>query len=241
MRILYVLSLLIAPIWATETPGARQVPAMKLQGIDVSHYQRYIAWETVITNQPLDFAFVKATEGHEYRDSLFCRNWSELRRLGVRRGAYHFFRAFGCGYDQALNFLHCVDMEAGDLAPVLDIETTDDMPTEVLLQEARIWLEIVEQRLGVKPIIYSNQKFYERYLAGEFDDYPLWVARYSDDHPTLSSRLWDFWQYTNKGTLPGIEHDVDLNVFTGTPGMLDRYCWFPEIDLTDATDSVAAP
>jgi lysozyme len=241
MRFLYVLGLLIAPIWATETPGARQVAAVALQGIDVSHYQKYIEWDTVVSNHWLDFAFVKATEGHDYRDSLFCRNWSELRRLGVRRGAYHFFRAYGCGYDQALNFLHCVEMEPGDLAPVLDIETVDGMPTEVLLQEARIWLETVEQRLGIKPIVYSNQKFYERYLAGQLDDYPLWVARYSTDHPELHSRLWDFWQYSNTGTVEGIEHEVDLNIFTGTPGMLDKLCWFPEIDLEEGTDPLVAP
>ena len=241
MRIFYVLSFLIAPLWASENPNSRQIAAVSLQGIDVSHYQKRIQWDTVVSKQLVDFAFVKATEGADYSDSLFCRNWSELRRVGVRRGAYHFFRAYGCGYQQALHFLQAVEMQPGDLAPVLDIETTDGMSTEIIVEEARVWLETVEQHLKIKPIIYTNQKFYERHLAGSFDPYPLWVARYSTEHPAVTGRLWDFWQYSNKGCVEGISERVDLNVFTGTPAMLDRLCWFPEIDLEDEEDLLAAP
>lgn len=227
-RLLYCFSLLFAPVWASEHTGARHFAAIQLRGIDVSHHQKMIEWDTVAQHNTVDFAFVKATEGHDFRDSLFCRNWYELRRLGIRRGAYHFFRAYGCGYDQAINFLSTVDMEPGDLAPVLDIETTDNMPAEAWLEEARIWLYLVEQHLGVRPIIYTNQRFYERFLAGALDDYPLWVARYADELPELpGDRDWHFWQYTNQGCINGIESHVDLNVFSGPPAKLDELSWQP--------------
>jgi len=205
-------------------------PNAALHGVDVSHYQKRIEWDTVVARHQLDFAFVKATEGHDYSDSLFCRNWDALQRLGVRRGAYHFFRAYGCGQEQALHFLRTVEMLPGDLVPVLDIECTDGIDPEVMRQEATVWLQIVERQLGVKPIVYSNQNFYERHLAGYFDDYPLWVARYSDQKPCLESgKLWDIWQYSNKGCLDGISQQVDVNVFPGTPEMLDRLCWYPKV------------
>jgi lysozyme len=233
--LLYILGFLMVPCWGEDRTGSfTRVPSEKLRGVDVSHHQQWIDWDRVAEHEAIDFAFVKATEGGDFSDSLFCRNWEELRRLGIRRGAYHFFRSYGCGYEQAMHFLRTVELEAGDLAPVLDLETTDGMPTEIMLEEVGIWLRLVEGRLGVKPIIYTNQKFYERHLAGLFEEYPLWIARYSDEFPELSAgRLWDFWQYSNKGCVEGISKKVDLNVFPGNTDMLDRLCWFPEIDLEE--------
>jgi lysozyme len=86
----------------------------------------------------------------------------------------------------------------------------------------------VEKQLGVKPIIYTNQHFFERHLAGHFDDYPLWIARYSTDKPSLNSgKQWDIWQFSNEGCVDGISKKVDLNVFPGTSEMLERLCWYP--------------
>jgi lysozyme len=111
---------------------------------------------------------------------------------------------------------------------VLDIEVLDGIAPEVMVQEAKIWLEQVEKQLGVKPIIYTNQHFFERHLAGHFDDYPLWIARYSTDKPSLNSgKQWDIWQFSNEGCVDGISKKVDLNVFPGTSEMLERLCWYP--------------
>jgi len=229
MRFFTFFLFVLAPFWSNRNPSdPMTAPVMELQGVDVSHYQKEIEWDTVTTKQDLDFAFVKATEGHDYRDSLFCRNWENLNRLGIRRGAYHFFRAYGCGYEQAQNFLQFVEMRPGDLAPVLDIERTDGIAPEIMIEEARTWLDIVESNLGIRPIIYTNQFFYETYLAGHFDNYPLWIARYSEERPLLTTgKRWDFWQYSSEGCLDGISKKVDLNIFPGNQAMLDRLCWFP--------------
>lgn len=243
MRFTCLLVLLILPAWMPS----RGVPAPfrpeMLPGIDVSHYQSRIDWATVMATHPLEFAFVKATEGHEYVDSLFCRNWDALRQLDVRRGAYHFFRAQGCGYEQALHFLTTVGMQPGDLVPVLDVELTDGAAPEILREEVFIWLQTVEAELHVKPIIYSNQHFYDKYLAGWFDQYPLWVARYSTEKPALSTgRSWQFWQYSNEGSLDGIAHKTDLNLFAGTPAMLDALRWFPPVaPALPVAEASAAP
>ncbi|MCB9354394.1 MAG: glycoside hydrolase family 25 protein [Lewinellaceae bacterium] len=228
MRLFTLFLFIFSPLWSGYNASSRQYSTMELQGVDVSHYQKQIEWDTVVYKHALDFAFVKATEGHDYRDSMFCSNWTSLRRLGVRRGAYHFFRAYGCGYEQAINFLKTVDMKPGDIAPVLDIERTDGIPEEIMREEAHIWLQLVESHLGIKPIIYTNQFFYERYLAGHFEQYPLWIARYSDERPFLTTgKRWDIWQHSNEGCLDGISEKVDLNIFPGNTDMLDKLCWFP--------------
>lgn len=236
MRSLFIFMLfLFAPQGDSLSDNVPQPVVMQLRGVDVSHHQKKIEWDSVATKERVDFAFVKATEGHDFVDSLFCRNWDDLRRLGIRRGAYHFFRAYGCGDEQANHFLSQVEMMPGDLAPVLDIEILDGIEPEIMVQEAHIWLQIVEKELGVKPIIYSNQHFYERYLAGHFDDNPLWVARYSYEKPFLATgKNWDFWQFSNEGCIEGICKKVDLNVFPGTHEMLDRLCWYPERQPADA-------
>ncbi|HMX39200.1 MAG TPA: GH25 family lysozyme [Saprospiraceae bacterium] len=231
-----LLLLLLLPAFALWQPTRLAEPAEQpkhpvLYGVDVSHYQKRIQWDTVVAKEQLHFAFVKATEGHDYSDSLFCNNWEALERLGIVRGAYHFFRAYGCGEEQAMHFLRTVEMRPGDLAPVLDIERTDGIDPELMRQEAAIWLQMVEEHLGVRPIIYSNQHFYEQYLAGHFDHYPLWIARYSEEQPCLDSgKEWCIWQYSNKGCIEGIPAKVDVNIFPGTPAMLSELCWKPGVN-----------
>ncbi|MCB0637493.1 MAG: glycoside hydrolase family 25 protein [Lewinella sp.] len=186
-----------------------------VEGIDVSHHQARIDWQQV-AEQELDFAFVKATEGATHTDSLFCDNWEAIRSVGMIRGAYHFFRPQTSAMAQAFQFMHWVDLQPGDLPPVLDIEVLDGVPHPHLLDGLRTWLWLTELHYGVKPILYTNLKFYNRYLAGHFNEYPLWIARYSGREPILANgSAWRFWQYGNRGTLPGVDGYVDFNVFSG--------------------------
>jgi lysozyme len=215
---------LIAPIWCAEGTGLLVLAHhAQIKGVDVSHHQKQIEWDSLKAKENIRFAFVKATEGSDFRDSMFCRNWDALGRLGIKRGAYHFFRGYGCGYEQAAHFLREVDLRDGDLPPVLDVETLDGTHPDALVPELHMWLKTIEMNLAVKPIIYSNQNFFDRYLAGKgFDQYPLWIARYSENAPNLTGEnYWTFWQYSNKGCVEGISEKVDLNLYSGTPEMLE--------------------
>lgn len=201
-----------------------QMRDFEVHGIDVSHYQAQINWDT-ISRQNVSFAFVKATEGATHVDTLFCHNWSEMDRVGLKRGAYHFFRPQTSPVAQAQNFIEQVKMNDGDLPPVLDVEVRDDISKRRLIDAVRTWLIIVETRYDVKPILYTNIKFYNRYLAGHFNEYPVWIARYNNKEPRLAGgREWDFWQYGNKGLIEGIDGFVDFNVFKGNLLELEDFC-----------------
>lgn len=203
-----------------------------VHGIDISHHQRYINWDTVAA-QPIDFVFAKATEGATHRDSLFAHNWKELSRVQLRRGAYHFYRPQTDPKKQAHHFIDCVELNYGDLPPMLDVEVLDGADKVQLISGLYTWLYMVEAHYNIKPILYTNLKFYNRYLAGHFKDYPLWIARYHDREPVLATaRSWDFWQYGNRGQLNGITGDVDLNVYKGTVFELDELCWRPQAVLS---------
>lgn len=207
-----------------------------VHGIDVSHYQKQINWDTV-ARQGIHFAFVKATEGEELKDSLFQKNWSEIQRVGIRRGAYHFFHPTLSSVHQAKNYIDQVVLLRGDLPPVLDIEVTGGLPRPVLVERVKTWLMIIERHYQIRPIIYTNLKFYTRYLSGEFSHHPIWIARYSWLKPWLvDGRDWHFWQYGDRGQLPGIQGDVDFNVFRGSLAELETLCLNRSAVLSDFSD-----
>ena len=190
-----------------------------IHGIDVSKYQSIIAWDEVKAMQVkqvhVGFAFIKATEGIDNTDPQFHRNWNKAKSNDITRGAYHFFIASKDGKMQAQNFINRVDLNAGDLPPVLDVEQRNGTTAEQLKKEVRKWLETIENYYGVVPIIYTNVDFYNNYLGKEFDKYPLWVAHYYEEgHPRIK-RDWIFWQHNDQGNVNGIISRVDFNVFNG--------------------------
>jgi lysozyme len=191
----------------------------EIHGIDVSKYQQTIAWEEVrdmqVNNIRLGFAFIKATEGVNNYDPFFKRNWRKSKSAGIVRGAYHFFIATKDGKVQAKNFIDRVDLEAGDLPPVLDVEQIYTASAANLRKEIKNWLTTVENYYSVRPIIYTYIDFYEKYLKGYFDDYPLWVAHYLQPNQPRINRDWTFWQHSEEGHVNGIIPRVDFNVFNG--------------------------
>jgi lysozyme len=190
-----------------------------IHGIDVSKYQDIIDWNLVrdmkVGEVQLSFAFIKATEGLDNQDAYFRRNWRKARDAGLSRGAYHFFLATKSGKAQAQNFIDAVDLQPGDLPPVLDIEQTYGIPPDKLRERAKEWLQTVEDYYHVIPIVYTNVDFYRQYLRDEFDGYPLWVAHYLRQERPSIYRAWEFWQHSEDGRVDGILTKVDFDVFNG--------------------------
>lgn len=190
-----------------------------VHGIDVSKYQRVIDWESVkamnVENVHLSFAFMKATEGNINEDRFFQRNWKQARDAGMIRGAYHYFLATKSGKTQAENFISSVQLEPGDLPPVLDVEQTYGVQPAKLRERVHDWLNAIESFYKVKPIIYTGADFYTQYLNEEFDEYPLWVAHYINRGSPRIFRDWHFWQYSESGRVNGILNKVDFDVFNG--------------------------
>ena len=193
-------------------------------GIDVSRYQGVVDWDSV-AHAGHQFVFIKASEGWTHRDVAFRANWAEAGRAGIRRGAYHFFLPHVSVEQQLSNFIDLVKLQPGDLPPVLDVESRGELTAEEFVAQVREWLQLAEDHYGVRPIIYTGLNFYNRHLAGQFDDNPLWLARYDRREPvTICGRPFQFWQYTDRAATPGIVGAVDRNVFTGTLAQLDSLC-----------------
>ncbi len=214
----------------TNYLACRLAEGYGVRGVDVSHYQGDIDWET-LAGEGIDFAFIKATEGSGHVDTRFYENWADADATDLRVGAYHFFSFDSPAETQAQLFIETVGALSGKLIPVVDIEFYGDKfsnppETEELVAELKTMLTLLEEEYGVKPMVYTTYTFYYNYLNGEIDDYPLWIRNVYFS-PNLDMRgKWTFWQYTDQAVLDGYsgaEEHIDLNVFYGSPDELDEY------------------
>jgi len=213
------------PCYGLKGYGVCMPHGYQVHGIDISHYQGEVDWKMLKQTRqgqfPINFVFMKATEGGDFSDDKFVANFDSARAHGFVRGAYHFYNPKTDAHKQADFFIQSVKLEPGDLPPVLDIEKKG-RDVKKLQQDLKVWLRKVENHYGVKPIIYASYKFKTRYLNDSvFNSYPYWIAHYYVDSVQYQGE-WKFWQHTDVGTLPGIDEKVDLNIFNGS--LLDLKC-----------------
>jgi lysozyme len=214
-----LVSLLVWQIirYLMREPITPRIEGYAVHGIDVSHHQQNIDWAAVRLDS-IHFVLMKASEGENFLDPQFRKNWRAARQQGLVRGAYHFYRPSVLAEVQARQFIKVVQLENGDLPPVLDLEVTDNRPKHIILKGAKIWLRLIERHYGVKPIIYVNQHWYYNYVQQNIEGYDIWLAAYNpDNRPKLrDGKEWVFWQYTANGRVKGISTAVDRNVFDGS-------------------------
>ena len=222
----------------------------RIYGIDIARYQHGrgrrpvpILWDKLritsigkksshnvsgTADYPISFIYIKSTEGTSVRNKFYVNDYAQARKHGIRAGAYHFFSVKSSGAAQAKHFIQNTLFREGDLPPVLDIEPTKAQiqymgGPEVMFRHIRVWLKAVEQRTKVKPILYVNQMFVNKYLSAQPDlkrDYRIWIARYSEYKPDL--RL-TYWQLCPDGRVTGIQGYVDINVFNGYQRQFEEY------------------
>jgi lysozyme len=208
------------PCYGMKGYGVCMPYGFKVHGIDVSHYQGKVNWSALATAQqneqfPLRFVFMKASEGGDLADEAFQANFDSAKAYGFVRGAYHFYNPKTDPVRQADFFIRSVQLQPGDLPPVLDIEQRGSNKQK-LQRDLKVWLQRVEAHYGVKPILYASYKFKTDYLNDSiFNTYPYWIAHYYVDSVEYQGD-WKFWQHTDVGTLPGIKGHVDLNVLHGS-------------------------
>lgn len=190
----------------------------KVIGIDVSEFQGKVDWEEVeILDEkyPVQFVFIRATAGNDRVDRQFKRNWEGAKENKIMRGAYHYYRPNENSIEQADLFIKTVKLQKGDLPPVLDIEKLPkNQPLDSLKKGLKRWLNKVEKHYQVRPIIYSGERYYSDFLKEEFGDYLFWIANYNFYREKIEDD-WLFWQFTEKASLPGIKHRVDVNIYNG--------------------------
>ena len=193
-----------------------------VHGIDLSHYQGEVFWETVGQNTKTAYVYLKATEGGDRIDERYEKNIDLAHRYGLKVGSYHFFRPKSPLHLQLQNFMTQCRPGEQDLIPMIDIETTGGLPTDVFCDSLFTFLAMVEKAYRQAPLIYTYRNFYNKHLLGKLDDYRLMIAMYTPEEPVLDDRRdITMWQYTSKGRIVGVSGYVDKSRFMGKHGLRD--------------------
>lgn len=226
-----------------KVDGANYKVGGSVYGIDVSHHQVDINWDkmalycdnngNVYANknadspymQPVFFCYMKATEGSTVKDKTYNVRMIEAQRHGIVRGAYHFLH-IGTNIDEQIkNFLETATWTSGDMPPALDVELENEINEYGVAESQKYileWLEKVEKKLGVRPIIYTREGIRNKYLNDvRFEKYDFWIARYSENQPNNFD--WLLWQRTDKGYMNGTKGQIDINLFKSNYSSFQKF------------------
>lgn len=185
-----------------------------MEGVDISHWNDVKDLELVAANS--DFIIMKATEGESFLSKTYLSRAEKLKGMDIAWGAYHYYRTNVPWKKQADHFLKYIDVNSG-IAPVLDIEKINNKFKNNHTAEILAFLEYMEEKTGLTPIVYTGYYFFKDNIMPreKFKRYPLWIAWYRKDFAGVKCpEPWDnimLWQYTEHGSIPGINGHVDLN------------------------------
>lgn len=224
-----------------------------LRGIDTSHYQGDVAWETVRQEGGVDFACTKATEAVGYVDPTFATNWAGMRAAGIVRCAYHYAILNESAAAQAEHFVSTVEAHGGyrnssTLQLMLDLEDAKStirgapVPPAVAWAWTREFMRTLERATGRPGIIYTGAYFWRSNVGNPKDNLnaPLWLASYTHPLPVAVPDAWPggwtFWQYSDTGAavpggpaakFPGVPHTdgLDMDFFRFDRATLRRFCF----------------
>ena len=199
-------------------------------GVDVSSWQgSSIDWQAA-AGSGVSFAYIRAAEGSGYVDTAFRANWYRATAAGVIPGAYLYFHAAQDPVGQAyllLQQLRGVKFTQGDLLPAIDVEVTDNQPASTIVTNLQIFVNTMVAATEAYPVIYTSPAWWDGHVGSPalIAD-PLWVANWGVSRPSLPAHGWggngwQVWQYSNKGSIPGIPGAVDLD--RGGSGSLPLY------------------
>lgn len=199
-------------IYAIEPAGS------VYEGIDVSGWQGEIDFLQV-KNSGIDFVYIKSSEGQNTVDSYFRRNYEEARSNGLNIGFYHYVRA-RTTEEARLEAEHFANTIAGTVPTcklAMDFENFGNLSTSEINEISKVFLERVQELTNKEMIIYSNTSSARTIFSQELaNEYPLWVAQYYVSNPSDNGKwsVWEGFQYTDRGTVPGINGYVDRDRFT---------------------------
>ncbi|MDO9546068.1 MAG: GH25 family lysozyme [Pelolinea sp.] len=195
-----------------------------ITGIDLSEKNGEVEWNAFGFGD-VNFVFLKATEAIDSVDRNFVTNLHQAQQRGITTGAYHWLHPRLHVGQQAELFINTVKDFKGLLPPVVCLEThrtnLDEMEKNVLA-----FLDLIEQALKVKPIIYTSDQYWKTYLpeAKWGCDYLLWFDKPGTIWPPQLWPWagWTFWQYSYQAKLPGIPTMLGLNYFNGSMSELQQ-------------------
>ena len=195
-------------------------------GIDVSEFQGGdIDWKQV-KDSGIEFVIVRVgyraygESGELVKDAMFEQNIEGALEAGLEVGVYFFSQAITPGEAvEEAEFVLDLIRPYKITGPVVydteeikgDTARTDGNTRQEFTNYCKVFCDTVEHA-GYDSMIYANMKWMAFTLdMEELTDYDFWYADYHE----LPQNPYDYaiWQYSETGAVPGINANVDLNIW----------------------------
>ena len=208
----------------TESTGGHS--SMNAQiGIDVSKFQGNISWGQVAPS--ISYAIIRCggryskgeSAGQLYEDPMFYSNMSGAKNNGVPVGIYFYSTALTEeeAVEEASLAVAMANRAGGCSLPIF-IDQEDQTRGVSKLSPTKKASIInafcsTVQSSGYKAGVYASANWLQaiRNGGGSINSgITIWVAQYSSSVTAYTGR-YDIWQYSSKGSVPGISGNVDVN------------------------------
>ena len=210
---------LTAPAIATDPQYVSAHSGVK--GVDVSKHNGNIDWGAVKANG-IDFAIIRcgyrgSSSGALVVDPLYYQNMIAAQGAGLSVGVYFFSQAVNVveAVEEASMVLELLKGYTLQMPVYIDVEKSNGRGDAISVEERNAVINaflVTIKNAGYTAGIYSNKLWFENRISTSlFLDYKIWLAQYVDI-PTYYASRYDMWQYTSKGSVPGIAGNVDMNV-----------------------------
>lgn len=187
------------------------------KGIDISGYQGDIDFAKV-KQDGIEIVYMKSSEGFDYIDSKFERNYWVAKENGLKIGFYHFVtaRTEEEAKRQAQFFASVISGKIADCKLAMDFEVFGNLTKNEINSIGLVFLRTLQELTKKEVVVYSNASTANNIWNGEITNYPLWIAQYDVREPQNNGtwKSWIGWQYTDVGEISGINTYVDRNRFT---------------------------
>lgn len=192
---------------------------MEIKGIDVSSYQGKPDWAKV-AKSGIKFAILRIHQKTGI-DSSFEYNYKGCKSNGILVGGYKYSYALtpAQAIDEAEDVIAALNGRGLDFPVFYDLEWPNQRKlSKQAIENIAVSFLTRIKKAGYKVGIYCNLDWYNNVLSATLKKYDCWIARYpASDNGSVQERLRPSvgvgWQYSSKGKVPGINGNVDMNVF----------------------------
>ena len=199
---------LLAVCMLCGIPSMTSEAAVVERGIDVSKWQGPINWQAV-AQSGVTFAFIRVGNTLKGIDEYFYYNMLAAQQAGIKTGVYIYSYAKNVqeAAMEAQFVLNAIQNVQVSYPVVWDVEDNvhKSLSPEMLSLMANTFCATIEAE-GYYPMVYSSANWYKDRIGPVF--YDKWVAQWAAacDIPDAA-----VWQYTSKGSVPGINGNVDMD------------------------------
>lgn len=207
------------------SPSGMYLGEKNVKVIDVSYYQGIIDWDKFASESDC-YGVILRLGYYKTLDKMFERNINELKRLGIPYGIYLF------SYSTTLNGAKIESdftnemIDKYSLEPTLGIyydiegwktknDSSDNITKARYDEMVQLYVNNVSSHVfyKYKVKVYSGRWYAMNRLGLVAKSYVDWIAEYNST--CKYDGAYFMWQYTSKGTMPGIKGNVDISYIMG--------------------------